>query len=86
LSALDGDADGLPGEVIFPAVAGAAGQLREDAAMPELGMPRDLNGDGAVDANDHALDYTLLPVIVRVRWRTASGAGVYELKTMLAGF
>jgi type II secretory pathway pseudopilin PulG len=86
LSALPGDADGLPGEVIFPTPSAAPSQLREDVTIADLGMPRDLNGDGAVDANNHALDYKLLPVIVRVRWRTASGAGEFELKTMLAGY
>jgi prepilin-type N-terminal cleavage/methylation domain-containing protein len=86
LSAVAGDPDGLPGQVIFPIVSASPGRLREDVVMPDLGMPRDLNGDGVVDANDHSLDYTLLPVLVRVRWRTAGGSGSFELKTMLGGY
>jgi hypothetical protein len=60
--------------------------LREDVNLPELGMPRDLNGDGAVDAGNHSTDYRLLPVIVRVRWQGAGGPSQFELKTMLANF
>jgi hypothetical protein len=72
--------------VIFPTVAGLPGQLREDAVNSLLGMPRDLNGDGAVDAASHASDYKLLPVQVRVRWRSPSGPGVVELHTLLANY
>jgi hypothetical protein len=86
LSAVPGDADGMAGEVIFPVRPGVASQLREDVLMPELGMPRDLSGDGVVDAGDHALDYKLLPVIVRVTWRSSSGPASYELKTLLANY
>jgi type II secretory pathway pseudopilin PulG len=86
LSALPGDPDGFPGEVLFPTFDLAPSQLREDVTIADLGMPHDLNGDGVIDSNNHALDYKLLPVIVRVRWRTASGAGTYELKSMLAGY
>jgi type II secretory pathway pseudopilin PulG len=86
LSAIAGDADGRPGEVVFPAPGGAPSQLREDIVLDDLGMPRDLNADGAVDAGDHALDYRLLPVLVRVRWRSSAGTGVFELKTMLAEY
>jgi type II secretory pathway pseudopilin PulG len=86
LSAIPGDADGQPGEVLFPTPGGTPGQLREDIVIADLGMPRDLNGDGAVDAGDHALDYKLLPVLVRVRWRSPAGDGLFELKTMLAEY
>jgi hypothetical protein len=86
LSALPGDPDGKPGEIIFPVQNGAPAILREDADMPSLGMPRDLNGDGIVDAANHATNYKLLPVIVRVRWRSANGPGQFELKTMLANY
>jgi type II secretory pathway pseudopilin PulG len=86
LSALPSDVDHMPGEVIFPIRPGFSSQLREDAVLPELGMPRDLNGDGVVDGNDHALDYRLLPVIVRVNWRSAAGPASYELKTLLANY
>lgn len=59
------------GEVIFP--TNASGELREDMNLPELGMPRDLNGDGKVDAVDHRDDYIILPVRVRMTWYGASG-------------
>ena len=61
---LRGDAGALPGRITFP--VGAPGVLREDAVDAALGMPRDLNGDGAVDAADHSANYRLLPVRVSV--------------------
>ena len=41
------------------------GILREDVAIPAMGMPRDLDGDNVVDGVDHKGDYRMLPVIVR---------------------
>jgi len=38
-----------------------------------LGLPRDLNGDGAVNAADVSADAVLLPVIVELRWRGKAG-------------
>lgn len=66
----DGDADGFVGQVEFPTVLG---ELREDFADRELGMPRDLNQDGALDALDHAGDYAVLPFRVRLQWRSHTG-------------
>lgn len=86
LSALPSDADGFPGEVIFPSPTNAPNQLREDFASAELGMPRDLNGDNVIDAANHATDYWMLPVIVRVRWRSASGPGEYEIKSVIGNY
>lgn len=84
LDAEDGDADGLCGEVQFPELAGAAAlELREDFVDAGLGMPRDLDGSGAVDAVDHSTDYRLLPVRVRVRWRGVSGVRTLDLETIL---
>ncbi|MCF6285987.1 MAG: hypothetical protein L3K26_12445 [Candidatus Hydrogenedentes bacterium] len=70
-----GDADGLAGQVQFPVTIDGAGvlSLREDMAAPEFGMPRDLNGDGAIDGSNHSDDYLLLPVSVSVSWRGAGG-------------
>ena len=70
LNAAPGDADGKVGEVIFPTVGNA---LREDVADADLSMPRDLNADGLTDAADHATNYRLLPVRIRLRWRGATG-------------
>jgi type II secretory pathway pseudopilin PulG len=79
-----GDADGWCGEVLFPTtLVGAAPQLREDVVDDPWGMPRDLNGDGLVDAADHSNDYRLLPVRVRVRWRGASGDRTLDMETLL---
>jgi len=64
------DPDGMVGEVFFP---GNGFQLREDFVDRELGMPRDLNGDGAIDTLTHAADYKILPVRVRVVWRGVQG-------------
>jgi hypothetical protein len=73
------DADGVVGEIVFPVVGT---ELREDADLPELGLPLDLNGDG-LDGLDHALDYQLLPVAVRVRWRSSGAPMQVELRTYL---
>ena len=85
LQPLPGAVDGMVGEIIFPTVGeGDEQQLREDLDLPILGMPRDLSGDGAPDSEDHAADYELLPVLVRVSWLGRSGPSRVELKTLLA--
>jgi prepilin-type N-terminal cleavage/methylation domain-containing protein len=82
-----GDTDGMPGEIEFPTPTATSNELRENVNNPELGMPRDLNGDGAIDGNNHATDYKLLPVRVRVHWQGADGATCnVTLKTMLANY
>jgi hypothetical protein len=81
LSPQRGDPDGRVGQILFP---GDGSQLREDAADPGLGLPRDLSGDGLVDAADHATDYVLLPLRVRLRWRGKSGDREVEYVTYLA--
>jgi prepilin-type N-terminal cleavage/methylation domain-containing protein len=86
LTAEEGDADGFPLEVVFPIQPGDSSRLQEDVVLPELGMPRDLNGDGVIDSANHSVDYKLLPVLVRVRWRSAAGSGRLEFKTMLANY
>ena len=87
LRALPDDADGRPGEIVFPTAAGQPGVLSETVVDARLGMPQDLDGNGSVDALDHATDYELLPVLVRVRWQSRDGsAGAIELKTILANY
>jgi prepilin-type N-terminal cleavage/methylation domain-containing protein len=84
LTAVAGDADGMAIEVVLPSIdAGGAPQLREDVANDALGCPRDLSGDGAIDAADHAGDYQILPVVVRARWIGVAGTATYELRTSL---
>jgi type II secretory pathway pseudopilin PulG len=64
------DGDGICGELLFGLDALT---VRENVADPDLGLPRDLNLDGAIDNQDHATDYRLLPVRIRVRWTGISG-------------
>jgi len=84
LQVLDGDPDGMVGRYIFPTDAVAIGELREDADVPALGMPRDLNLNGAIDVDARNGDYRLLPVIVRLEWRSQRGPASLEFKTVLA--
>ena len=51
----------------------------------ELGMPRDLDNDGAVDDPDVAADAVLLPVVVTLRWHGASGARRLEQAFYVVG-
>jgi prepilin-type N-terminal cleavage/methylation domain-containing protein len=76
LKARPEDADGMVGAVVFP---GDGVELREDFVDPELGMPRDLNGDGNIDGLDHTADYVILPFRVRVEWRGPAGNQRVEL-------
>lgn len=80
------DPDGFVGQVIFPTAPSLVGtlELREDVEDQRLGMPRDLNGDGDVDSNDHAEDYTLLPVTIRLEWVGLGGNGVMQRSVLLA--
>lgn len=81
---LDGDADGLAGEIVFPdAWVGGALQLREDYAADTFGQTWDLNLDGEIDDEDHSNDYQVLPVLVRVEWRGRGGKSKIELRTTL---
>ncbi len=87
LSAVPGDPDGLPGEIIFPTPNGLPGVLRENVVDANLGMPRDLNGDGLISAAaNYSTTYTILPVRVQVRWASPSGPAVFELRTMLGNY
>jgi prepilin-type N-terminal cleavage/methylation domain-containing protein len=76
----DGDADGFVGTIEFP---GTGKELIEDVDERDLGMPRDLNGDGGTDAADHAGDYRILPVRVTVEWSGKNGERALELVTVL---
>ena len=77
------DPDGMAGRLEFP---GQNSQLREDDTDSTLGMPRDLNGDGGIDASDHATDYNVLPVRVVVEWKGRSGDQQIAIVTTLADF
>lgn len=64
------DQDGFVGRFEFPEVAGV---LREDAVDPSLGMPRDLNLDGAIDSASRRDDYQILPFCVVIEWAGTNG-------------
>jgi hypothetical protein len=85
LQPMEGDVDGLVGEILFPTSdVGGVLALREDVRSVAFGTPRDLNGDGVTDGLDHASDYQLLPVVVRFQWRSSKGTARFELRTLLA--
>lgn len=86
LEPVDGDPDGLVGEVLFPASDAVPGMLREDLVNDALGMPRDLDGDGVVDGFDHSTDYQILPVVVRLRWRGTNGETQAQFRTLLGDY
>ncbi|MDP6988138.1 MAG: hypothetical protein QF903_01500, partial [Planctomycetota bacterium] len=48
-------------------------QLTDAQLGFELGMPRDLDGDGEADNDDVTTGARILPVIVRTRWKGVSG-------------
>lgn len=80
------DPDAQAGEVMLPAAQNGVGvwELREDFVDAALGMPMDLNGDGAIDNLDHSGDYILLPVRVRVQWNGVTGDRTLDLVTILS--
>lgn len=81
LTAWDDDADALAGEVLLPS---SLAVLREDTENRILSMPRDLNADLMIDDLDHARDYVVLPVTVRVAWKGKAGNRSFEMSTMFA--
>lgn len=83
LTAIAGDPDGLPGQVLFPTVGGKGLQLTENAADARWNMPRDLNGDGVVSVGAMGGNYVVLPVRVIVHWRGAAGNSSLQLDTVL---
>lgn len=80
LEPLGDDPDGRVGRIQF---SGDGFTLSEDRDDPGLGMPRDLNLDGAVDALDHSTDYRVLPVRVSVEWLGQGGRRRTESVTTL---
>lgn len=81
LAPRDSDPDGFVGQVVLPS---ETSYLRENAALTALSMPRDLNGDVMIDGEDHAGDYILLPVLVRIEWDGRVGRRSFEMSTLLA--
>lgn len=78
------DADGMAGQIQFPTrVLGGVLQLREDVVDAALGMPRDLGGAAGVDSANHAADYRILPMRVRVSWTGVNGRRTLTLESIL---
>lgn len=68
-------------EVFFP--EDEKGFLREDLVDPALGLPRDLDGDGSIDGDDHSADYKILPVLVKLDWESPSGPQTIQVATVI---
>jgi hypothetical protein len=89
----DDDPDGRVGEIRMPlsdeAPPGALvpeWQMREDLEDKLLGLPRDLDGDGAVDAEDHSEDFRILPVLVVARWKGQFGPRTLRMFTLITEY
>lgn len=82
------DGAGFDGEIVFPSLEDPVlgWQLREDADLPALGLPRDLSGDNKIDSADHSATYFILPVLIRVRWSGANGIREHSMATQLCRF
>ena len=70
------------GTVLMP--FNEAGELREDHVDEMLGMPRDLNGDGVIDSENHIDDFIVLPIGVRLEWNGAIGDRTLEMYSLFA--
>lgn len=75
--------DGFVGQILFPTVGT---QLREDVTDVDLCLPRDLSGDGVIDDRDHAADCILLPIRVRLAWKSHSGQSNQRTLTLFGMF
>jgi hypothetical protein len=83
LEAPAGDADGLPGLILFPEQGGVLSEL---AIAPQFGWPMDMDRDGdPAGTADVSGTYARLPVVVRVEWRGSGGDGRVEFMTVLGG-
>lgn len=78
------DADGMVAELVFPTTEmGGPLQLHEDADIPALGCPRDLDGQDGIEAGDQSGEYIILPVLLRLEWRGAGGDASQTYHAML---
>jgi prepilin-type N-terminal cleavage/methylation domain-containing protein len=77
------DADGLPGQILFPEQGGV---LSEFVDKPQYGWSMDMDRDGDDSGTaDVSGTYRRLPVVVRVEWRGSGGDGLVEFMTVLGG-
>jgi len=62
------------GQVTVGTITVIVDESKSDADLGlELGMPRDLDGDGAADNADVSMTARILPVLVTARWHGVSG-------------
>ena len=80
------DGDVAVGLVLFPTPPGRPDLLRENLPAPEFAMPLDLDGDGAISADDVSASYVQIPVRIRVRWTGAHGDQDLEYDTILGSW
>lgn len=57
--------------------------LREDLDLPALGLPRDLDGDGAIDSADKRATFRILPVVLELDWEGPSGPQHLQVSSVL---
>lgn len=89
LTAANPEQAGMVGEVEFAAWNTGSEvvpvwEVREDIPDARLGTPRDLNADSLIDDANHAEDFSILPVIVTLRWRGRLGPREFRLHTVLS--
>lgn len=60
--------------------------LTDAGLRAELGLPRDLNGDGDGSDDDVTADARLLPVLLTIRWRGERGERVARHAFYLPGY
>ena len=99
LNPVEGDPDGMVGAIYFPTFCTTPGdveteQLLENKLDAEytgygidtmLGLPRDLGPPVGLDADlNHAEDYYLLPVIIRLEWTGVAGERDLMMYTLIA--
>jgi hypothetical protein len=66
--------DALPGAASVGTIQVLTDErLDDDAIGYELGLPRDLNGDGDATDADVTADAHILPIILELRWRGQTG-------------
>lgn len=69
----------LAGEPAVGTIQTVTDETVSDAELGiEMGMPRDLNGDGDADDGDVSADARMLAVIVTTRWRGVSGENTVQ--------
>lgn len=69
------------GRVMLP---GNGAALDESLVQPEFGLPRDLDGNLAIESGDCANRYIVLPITVRIEWQSRLGPRTFEMATMLS--